>query len=39
MATPVDPDRMRSLKGTYTRIVVLETIVLLLLWWLGRLFS
>ena len=36
---PADPDRPTSLKTAYIRIVVIEAVVLILLWWLGRIFS
>lgn len=37
--TPADPDRMRSLKTSYIAIVVIEVVVLIVLWWVGRIFS
>ena len=40
MTEPADPDRSsRSKKNTYVGVVIVEAVVLVLLWWLGRSFS
>ena len=36
---PTDTDRLPSLKTAYIGILVVEAVVLIVLWWLGRIFS
>jgi hypothetical protein len=39
MHPPDEGDRTASLRGTYLAVMAVEALVILLLWWLGRIFS